>query len=190
MLDYLITIFNNNVYLINFILVFFGSLIITNFFTPYSTILLISNVNNDLTLTINLILVALSASFLASQITFAISEKIKKRINKNFKNNKTFVFAKESFLKHGKKIIGIMYFLGPVKAPFIFFYGIANKDSQFVYTNLILSLIWAVTICFQGKVVFFITQIFGDILFIKILVILLLTITANFLIYRRLNKSK
>lgn len=189
MLDLLITIFNNNIYLINFILIFFGSLIITNFFTPYATILLISNVNNDFILTINLILVALGASFLASQITFVISEKIKKRITKDFKNNKTFVFAKESFLKHGKKIIGIMYFLGPVKAPFIFFYGITNKDSQFVYTNLLLSFIWAVTVCFQGKIVFFITQIFGDILIIKILVILLLTITANYLIYRKLNES-
>lgn len=188
MVDIIISLFNNNVYFINFILIFFGSLIFTNFFTPYSTILLISNINNDFILTINLIVIALMASFLASQITFVTSTKIKQRINNSFQNNKSYVFAKENFQKHGKKVIGLMYFLGPIKAPFIFFYGITNREI-FVYSNFILSFIWAVSICIQGKLVFFITLFFGDILLIKISIIILLTVCVNLLIYRYLKKS-
>ena len=188
MLDLIVSVFNNNVYLINFIIIFFGSLIVTNFFTPYSTILLISNVNSSFSLTINLVMIAFVASFLSSQTTFVISTKIKKKINKIFKENKSFIFAKDNFFKHGEKIIGLMYFLGPIKAPFIFMYGISNNNKKFIYSNLILSFIWSLTICLQGKLIFYITKFLGDAFLIKILIIIFLTFSVNFCIYKKLNK--
>jgi len=185
----LINFFLNNLYFINFILILFGSIIITNFFTPYSTIFLISNINNDLKTSLILFIIGWLASFIGNQISFFLANNNSKFINDKFNKYKKYQYSLELFNKFKYKLIGITFYLGPIKACYIFFCGLSNLKSKIMLKmNFIMSLIWSLSICIQGKVISIVSKYFGDGVEIKVFIVLLSIFIVNISIFFYLRK--